>query len=236
MRVQALSAMLLFAPMCAMGEASFDELKERTTQAARSVGETAGDAFDAAGEAAGKATHAVTDSVDSTRKSLRDEPTPEETREKLDAMAEATLARLFVEHPDTRDLFEQSAGYAVFDAREASFYVVAGYGRGLAVQQRDDARTYMKMATTGAGISFGIGGFENQLVILFEDDGDFAEFVRTGYDAGAQVGAMVGEDKNQLKLRFTVGKAVFVLTKKGWKVDARLTGSRYWPDDELNFR
>jgi hypothetical protein len=32
------------------------------------------------------------------------------------------------------------------------------------------------------------------------------------------------------------GKAVFVLSGKGWKVAAKLTGSRYWPDDELNAR
>ena len=55
-----------------------------------------------------------------------------------------------------------------------------------------------------------------------------------GLDATAGVGAMAGDEKEQLGLRFDDGKAVFVLTGKGWKVAARLTGSRYWPDEALN--
>jgi hypothetical protein len=122
----------------------------------------------------------------------------------------------------------------VFDKREASFYVVAGYGRGVAVDAETGARTYMKMATTGAGLSFGLGGFASQLVILFEDSAVFNAFVVEGLDASAGVGAMAGEEKEELGVRFDDGKAVFVLTGKGWKVAAKLTGSRYWPDEALN--
>jgi hypothetical protein len=46
---------------------------------------------------------------------------------------------------------------------------------------------------------------------------------------------MAGEKKDELALQFNEGKAVWVLlTKEGWKIAAKLTGSRYWPDDELN--
>ena len=124
----------------------------------------------------------------------------------------------------------------MFDKREASFYVVAGYGRGVAVNPGTGARVYMKMATTGAGLSFGLGGFASQLVILFEDGATLERFLAEGLDATAGVGAMAGDEKEQLGLRFDDGKAVFVLTGKGWKVAARLTGSRYWPDEALNVR
>ncbi|MFZ1574614.1 MAG: hypothetical protein WAT36_05145 [Chromatiaceae bacterium] len=87
------------------------------------------------------------------------------------------------------------AGYAVFDKREASFYVVAGYGRGVAVNAATGSRVYMKMATTGAGLSFGLGGFASQLVILFEDAPGFAAFVAEGLDAATEVGAMAGGEK-----------------------------------------
>jgi lipid-binding SYLF domain-containing protein len=133
-------------------------------------------------------------------------------------------------------LFDRSAGYAVFDKREASFYVVAGYGRGVAVNAQTDARVYMKMATTGAGLSFGLGGFASQLVILFQNSAAFDQFVAQGLDATAEAGTMTGEQKDQLALRFDEGKAVFVLTGKGWKIAAKLSGSRYWPDNELNAR
>ena len=189
---------------------------------------------DGASDLAGKASDAVTDTVDSTKESFQDEATPEATRAKLDAMTRETLERLFAEKPESRPLFDQSNGYAVFDVREASIGVVAGYGRGVAVNPKDDARVYMEMATTGAGLSFGIGGFESQIIILFENVADFKEFVVQGFDSKAEAGTMVGDDKDQLALQFNEGKSVFVLTKKGWKIGTKMTGSRYWPDNELN--
>ena len=70
------------------------------------------------------------------------------------------------------------------------------------------------MAKTGAGLSFGLGGFDSQLVILFQDDGKFTEFLSKGLDASAQVGTMAGEKKDELALQFNEGRAVFVLTKQ----------------------
>ena len=214
---------LVLAPTAASAESLFEGITEGAANAAKAVG-----------SAAGKATNAVTGSIDSTKKSMRDEATPEATRAKLDAMAKKTLARLFSEHPDSSALFDQSSGYAVFDAREASFFVVAGYGRGVAVNRKTNSRTYMKMATTGGGLSFGFGGWESQLVILFKSNADLEKFAKNGHDATAEAGAMAGDDKEQLTQHFNEGKAVYVLTKKGWKIGAKLTGSRYWPDDELN--
>jgi hypothetical protein len=225
---------LVIAPALGYAQLSLDGLKDRAAKAARAVGDTTEAVVDKTGEVTGKAADAVKETVDDTRESLRDEATPEATRAKLDAMAEATLERLFAERPESRALFERSAGYAVFDKREASFYVVAGYGRGVAVDAEMGSRVYMKMATAGAGWSFGLGGFDTQLVILFQDGDQFRRFVAEGLDATAEVGTMTGEEKDQLALRFNEGKAVFVLTGTGWKVAAKLTGSRYWPDSALN--
>lgn len=237
MKIHPLLALLLvITPTIASAEISLEGLKEGAAKAARAVGDTTKGAVDAAGEVAGKATGAVKETVDSTKEGLSDEATPEATRAKLDAMAEQTLTRLFAEESGSRALFDRSAGYAVFDKREASFYVVAGYGRGVAVDARTGERVYMKMATTGAGLSFGLGGFASQLVILFEDGATLERFLAEGLDATAGVGAMAGEEKEQLRLGFDEGKAVFVLTGKGWKVAAKLTGSRYWPDEALNVR
>ena len=228
---------LLLAIMPATGSAQLLQgIKEGAGKAVHAVGTATGNAVEAAGTVAGKATTAVKDTVDPSRPNLRDEATPEETRAKLDAMAATTLAQVFAEKPGSRALFERSAGYAVFDKREASFYVVAGYGRGVAVDPSTGTRVYMKMSTTGAGFSFGLGGFASQMVILFEDASRFQEFVTQGLDGAAQVGTMMGDEKEELALRFTDGKAVFVLTGQGWKVSVKLTGSRYWPDEAINTR
>lgn len=231
-----LALLLVMAPAIASAQFSLQDLREGASKAVQAVGETTGSAIDAAGAVAGKATDAVNDTIDSTKHSLGDEATPEATRAKLDAMAETTLRHLFEEEPGSRALFEQSIGYAIFDKREASFYVVAGYGRGVAVNTATGSRVYMKMATTGAGLSFGLGGFASQMVILFQDAAGFAAFVAEGLDAATEIGAMAGEEKEQFVIRFNDGKAVFVLTGMGWKIAAKLTGSRYWPDEALNLQ
>ncbi|MCG6861470.1 MAG: hypothetical protein LJE70_09385 [Chromatiaceae bacterium] len=45
---------------------------------------------------------------------------------------------------------------------------------------------------------------------LFEDGGDFTDFIEKGVDASAQIGTITGDKQDQLALRFTEGKAVFV--------------------------
>ena len=73
-----------------------------------------------------------------------------------------------------------------------------------------------------------------QQIIFFESDWDFADFLRNGYDATAEAGALAGADRSNLGMRFVDGRAVFVLTTDGWKVSATATGTRYWVDGDLN--
>ena len=176
----------------------------------------------------------VDENVNSSVDLMTNEPTPQETRAKLDAMAGETLSRLFVEQPEAADLFELSAGYAVFDTRKlVLFGLAAGAGRGVAISRTNDERIYMNMGTAGVGMSLGIGGFETQVVLLFQDEWDFNEFVTMGR-ATAEAGTMFGEDKAELGVRFVDGRAIFVLTKQGWKVSATAAGTKYWADQNNN--
>lgn len=232
--VRTIALVLSITPALVQAQSLLDNVTQGASTATKAIGTTAGSAASAVGSAAGAAAESVTGTIDRTNEGLRDEATPQETRAKLDAMAEQTLARLFEQQPESRALFDRSAGYAVFDAREASFYVAAGYGRGVAVNRETDARTYMRMATGGAGMGLGFGDFERQLVILFEDAVLLNQFVRNGYDASAGVSTLTGDKREEFAVKFTDGKAAFMLTRKGWKVSAKLTGSRYWPDESLN--
>jgi len=165
------------------------------------------------------------------------EATPDLTRQKLDAMAQDTLSRLFLEQPAARDQFDASAGYAVFDTRKSVLLgIAAGFGRGVAVDPATGQRTYMKMGTGGVGLALGLGGFQTQIVILFETPVDLQRFIRNGYDATAESGAMVGEQKAGADLRFVDGRSVFMLSTKGWKVSASAAGTKYWVDPKLNWQ
>jgi len=156
-------------------------------------------------------------------------------RAQLDQTAEAALTKLVAEQPEAQPLLDAAAGYAVFDLRRVTVLGASGGGgRGVAVNTATDARTYMNAATAGVGLGVGFGGFSSKLVILFETPDAFNRFVTEGLDATAQGGAHAGESGTEQLARFQDGRAVFVLTKKGWRVTATLTGTKYWPDAELN--
>ena len=72
------------------------------------------------------------------------------------------------------------------------------------------------------------------MIILLEDAAGLAAIVAKGPDAATEIGAMAGQKKDQLVMRCNEGKAAFILTGKGWKISAKLTGSRYWPGEALN--
>ena len=188
-----------------------------------------------AADAVKKGAQAVDQTVASTIELARPGDTPQMTRDKLDAMAADTLEQLFARYPEAQAQFDQSAGYAVFDTRRATVVgVVAGFGKGVAVDRTTQTRTYMGMGTGGVGLAFGFGGFESQVLILFETTAGFEDFVFNGYDATAQAGSTVGEQKLEEGLRFVDGRSIFVLNKKGLRVGASAAGTKYWPIADLN--
>ncbi|KAA6182038.1 hypothetical protein F2Q65_18610 [Thiohalocapsa marina] len=227
-------AIIAAAPVAGQAESMLDGLKEKASRAAEKVSATAG----TAAEAVGQVTTAVVDqaqqTVDDTRTALRDEATPAETRAKLDAMTAATLRQLFQDRPDTAKLLQGSFGYAVFDTRQVQYGIAAGYGRGVAVALDTGKHTYMRMGSGGVGISLGFGGFDTKFVIFFENAFSYNKFVLQGLDASAEAGTMTGAQTDEMALRFEQGRVIFALTQGGWKVSAKLAGTRYWPDRGLN--
>jgi lipid-binding SYLF domain-containing protein len=203
--------------------------------AAQSLAERLSRGADAVVEGATGLAESAGETVGSTVDLFSDGATPHETRAALDAMAAETLAALFAEQPDARRLYEQSVGHAVFDSRRVVIVgVAAGGGRGVAVPHDGSAPTYMNMGTAGVGLSFGLGGFDTQVVILFEDAASYRDYVTNGYDATAEAGSMFGDQEATAGLRFVGGRAIFHVTDSGWKVSATATGTRYWPDPDLN--
>ena len=225
-RIQAVLVLLglAFLAQPAVADNLFDKIE--------GVAKDASDAVVNTGKTVGSA---VEDTVTSTENLFSNEDTPEATRAKLDAMSEEVLARLFTEVAGSQALFDTSQGYAVFDTRRVTvFPVTAGGGRGVAVDRETGQRTYMQMGTGGVGAALGIGGFESQMVILFETEDLFLRFVTDGYDASAEAEMKVDEDVTQQTLRFENGRRVFVLGKRGWRVAASVGGTKYWRDPQLN--
>jgi hypothetical protein len=220
-----------FLLVLAGSSAGAEGLGDRLRQGMSKVGEGA----QAVGQGVARVGDRIDESIRSTEELLLDGDSPEAKRADLDAMATEALERLFAEQPDSLDLFQLAYGYAVFDTRKLVLVgVAAGGGRGVAISRTGDRHVYMNMGTAGVGLSFGVGGFESQQVILFESDWHFSDFLRNGFDATAEAGTMAGSDRTELGVRFVDGRAVYVLTTEGWKVSATAMGTRYWIDGDLN--
>lgn len=229
-------------PYAAWSDGLWNKVKKGAENTGEAIGNTANDVGSAVGNAATKtgdaidgAAKAVDETISSTSTMVSDEETPELTRQRIDGVATETIAQLLATNPKAETLYYQSFGYAVFDARQVTLIgATAGYGRGVAVVKETGNKTYMSMGTGGVGVSFGIGGFDRKIVVLFEEEALFRQFVDNGYDATAETGAMIGDDKESQEVRFVNGRSIFVLTKKGWKVSASAAGTKYWKDADLN--
>lgn len=152
-------------------------------------------------------------------------------RAKIDKMAQDTLDRLFQESPETKTLYNNAYGYAVFQNVKVALGVSGGGGHGVAVDKSDKEHYYMKMGTAGVGL--GLGGQKYQVVFFFEDEPIFDNFVFKGWQAGAEAEAAAGEKGAAEKVAFKNGIAVFQLTKKGLMANADISGTKYWIDKDL---
>jgi lipid-binding SYLF domain-containing protein len=153
-------------------------------------------------------------------------------RNEIDARGKMALDDLLAQHESARKLFDQAAGYAVFTVTKAGFFVTGASGTGVAVDKRTGHRTYMRMGSGGIGI--GIGAQRYSLVILFQGQEQVDRFVRGGFNAKTTAEAAAGQSGAAASSSFVQGVAIYQLTSKGLMAQADVSGTRFWPIDELN--
>jgi len=148
---------------------------------------------------------------------------------KIDARSSEVLEKVLGESANAKELFDKAMGYAVFDNTKIMLGVSGGGGSGVAVNKSSGERTYMKMGT--AGVGFGIGAKTYQVIMLFENEKVFQNFVDKGWQGDAHAGAAAGTKGVAAKTTFHNGMAVFVHTKKGLMASADVSGTKYWKSD-----
>ncbi len=182
--------------------------------------------------ATGAAVGVVGDTVQGVGKTVSGEKdSPEDLRNKIDAAESDAMQRLARQSAQVKALIESSVAHAVFDTRKISLLLTTGFGAGVMV---DDSakRTYMKMATGGVNIGYGIQSY--RVIFLFPDKDSADDFVKSGWDANADAVAAANADNAETGLTLKNGVRVFKLDEKGQALSATLTGTKYWTDDDLN--
>ena len=156
----------------------------------------------------------------------------EEKRQRVDLSAKHSLERLLAGDDKAQRLYDRAYGYAIFNITKGALIVTGGGGTGVAVHKMSDKRTYMHMGMGGVGL--GIGGQAFRLVILFEDELTFQEFISDGWHASSSANAVAGRNGANAEASFTNGIAVYQLTDAGLLLQADIAGSRYWRSKRLN--
>jgi lipid-binding SYLF domain-containing protein len=147
------------------------------------------------------------------------------------------LAAVYKAAPSARKAVESAAGYAAFSNFGMKILIAGGgTGKGIAVNNKTKATTYMKMAEVQAGLGFGVKKF--QLVWVFETDKALSDFINSGWELGAQAtaAAKAGDKGGAYQGAVSVAPGVWLyqVTADGLALELTAKGTKYYKDSDLN--
>ena len=159
-----------------------------------------------------------------------------EKTQAINTMADETLQRLYTEKPSTKNEVEEATGYATFsNANINIIFASAGGGYGMVVNNSTGRKTYMKMGSGGLGL--GLGAKDYRQVMIFNTEDSMKKFILSGWVFGghADAAAKAGDKGAEASGEGAIGEVkVYSMTEAGLALQATVTGTKYWKDDELN--
>ena len=161
----------------------------------------------------------------------------DDARADIRSTTSETLNTLYKTQPSARNVIAKSAGYAVFSNFGMKIFLAGGgSGKGVAVNNKTKAETFMKMVEVQAGLGMGIKKF--RLVWVFQNKADFDAFVNSGWELGAQAGATAktGDKGGGIEGAVSIKPGVYLyqITDDGLAAELTAKGTKYYKDDDLN--
>jgi lipid-binding SYLF domain-containing protein len=161
----------------------------------------------------------------------------EQQKADIRKMADVTLERLYTTQPSAKRAIGNAAGYAVFSNFGLKiFFAGGGSGKGLAVNNKTQKTTFMKMIEVQAGLGLGIKKF--RLIWVFENPGDLNSFINAGWEFGGQatVAAQASGEGAALAGAMSIKPGVWLyqLTDDGLAAELTAKGTKYYKDQDLN--
>ena len=151
--------------------------------------------------------------------------------------ASETLQRLYKQKPSAEGAIKKAAGYAVFNSGGAKILVAGGgRGKGIAVDNKTQKVTYMKMREIQAGLGMGVKKFST--IFVFETTEALNKFINSGWEFGGQstAAAKSGDGGGSYQGAASVSDGVWMyqMTDKGLALELTGKGTKYSKDDDLN--
>ncbi|MBR9764256.1 MAG: twin-arginine translocation pathway signal [Rhodobacteraceae bacterium] len=148
---------------------------------------------------------------------------------KIDARVDATLAQMYSQFPQTRDLAQKSAGMLVMPLlTEAGLGVGGGYGRGAL---RVGGTTVDYYSATRANIGIQIGAQQYAHVLFFMTQEALQDFrLNDGWAAGADADIVFSNQGETIRAETTTALApvvAVIFAHAGLRVGATIEGLKY---------
>jgi lipid-binding SYLF domain-containing protein len=161
----------------------------------------------------------------------------DEERAEVRKAAKEALNAVYRLQPSARKAAESAAGYAAFSNFGMKIlFAGSGTGKGVAVNNKTKATTYMRMAELQAGLGFGVKKF--QLLWVFDTEKALNAFVNSGWELGAQAtaSAQAGGKGAAYQGAVSVSPGVWLYQVSGDSLALELTakGTKYYKDSDLN--
>jgi lipid-binding SYLF domain-containing protein len=158
-------------------------------------------------------------------------------QKKVRDVANKTLHKLYEAQPKAKTAINQAAGYAVFSNRGVKILLAgSGKGKGLAVNNKTQKETFMKMIELQAGLGMGVKKFS--VVFVFDNEKVFSSFINSGWDFGGQAtaAAKTGDKGGSMAGAASVSDGVWMyqMTEKGLAAEITAKSTKYYKDGDLN--
>ena len=167
-----------------------------------------------------------------------DEEDKEKERTEIRQMSQETLARLYKAQPSAKAAVQKAYGYAVFSNTGIKIlFGGSGNGKGVAINNKTKAETFMKMFEIQAGRGMGVKKF--RVIFVFDNEKAFNGFVNSGWEFGGQTSAAAktSPDKGgsmQGAASVSDGVWMYQMTDKGLALEITGKGTKYSKDKDLN--
>ena len=147
------------------------------------------------------------------------------------------LEALYAAEPEAKKTIEQAYGYATFSNFGVKIlFAGSGTGRGVAINNATQEKTFMNMAEIQAGLGLGVKSF--MIIWVFDNQKTFEDFVNSGWELGGQASAAAkaGERGGAYQGAVQVANGIWIyqLTKSGLAVELTAKGTKYYKDNDLN--
>lgn len=162
---------------------------------------------------------------DQNREFPEDEVVEQEKRAEIIEDAERARKEFRERNPDIENLYEVSAGYAIFPNVGKGAYILGGAAGNGVVYENDEIVGFAELRQIDIGLQLGGQAFSQ--IIFFETPQDLNEFKEGNLEFGGNASAVLIEEGRAESISFNDGIAVATMPKAGAMLEISIGGQKF---------